>query len=48
MKIVSNDSCLLHAFRMHDIELLQRTQESMALVPAQDVEMDCFGFEATQ
>lgn len=45
---VESTGCLLHAFRVHDVELFRRTQESMELVPAQGIEMDCFGFETSQ
>ena len=45
---VESIGCLLHTFRVHDVKVFWRTQESMELVLAQDVEMDCFGFEDSQ
>ena len=40
--------CLLCAFRVWDLEIFRRAQESTELVPAQDIEMDCFGFGEAQ
>ena len=45
---VKSVSCLLHAFRARDLEVFRRTWESTELVPAQDIEMDCFGFREAQ
>ena len=45
---VESIGCFLHAFRARDLEVFRRTQESVELVPAQDVEMDCFGFVESQ
>ena len=45
---VESISCLLHAFRAQDLEVFRRTWESAELVPAQDVEMECFSFEESQ
>ena len=45
---VKSVSCLLHAFRAQDLEVFRRTWESTKLVPAQDIEMDCFGFREAQ
>ena len=45
---VESVGCLLHAFRVCNVELFRRAQESTELVLAQDVEMDCFGFKASQ
>ena len=39
---------LLHAFRTWDLEIFRRTCESVELVPAEDIEMDCFGFGESQ
>ena len=39
---------LLRAFRTWDLEIFRRTCESVELVPAQDIEMDCFGFGESQ
>ena len=41
-------SHLLCAFRVHNVEIFQRTHKSTELVPAQDIEIDCFGFEESQ
>ena len=45
---VESISCLLHAFRVHDIVMFWRTHGSTELVLAQDVEMDCFSFKESQ
>lgn len=39
---------LLLVLRTHEVKLFRRAQERANEAPAQDVEMDCFGFEVSQ
>ena len=48
LRRVESTGHLLHAFRVHNVEMFRRAQESTELVPAQDIKMDCFGMEASQ